>query len=97
LGRVYGQQMIGFFSQHYRPLLYVLIALAVTVGIGALVYFKWYRPKAQREERERGEEVQNFPVPGRHPKDRDGGSSQDQQPAIVSDTLAAAPKPKEKP
>jgi membrane protein YqaA with SNARE-associated domain len=48
LGRVYGQQMIRFFSRHYRPLLYLLISLAVTAGIGALVYFKWYRPTSQR-------------------------------------------------
>jgi membrane protein YqaA with SNARE-associated domain len=74
LGRAYGQQMIVFFSRHYRPLLYVLIALAATAGIGALVYFKWYRPKAQREERERGEQVENLPVPGRHARDRDGGT-----------------------
>ena len=26
LGRIYGQQMIGFFSRHYRPMLYILIA-----------------------------------------------------------------------
>ena len=49
-GRFYGQQMIDFCSRHYRPMMYVLIALAVAAGIGALVYFKWYRPKAQREE-----------------------------------------------
>jgi membrane protein YqaA with SNARE-associated domain len=48
LGRVYGQQMIGFFTRHYRPLLFLLIAVAVTAGIGALVYFKWYRPHQQR-------------------------------------------------
>jgi membrane protein YqaA with SNARE-associated domain len=48
LGRVYGQQMIRFFSRHYRSLLYVIISLAVTAGIGALVYFKWYRPARQR-------------------------------------------------
>jgi len=68
LGRSYGRQMIAFFSRHYRPMLYVLIALAVTAGIGALVYFKWYRPKVQREERARGEQVEEFPVPGRHPR-----------------------------
>jgi membrane protein YqaA with SNARE-associated domain len=79
-GRVYGQEMIGFVSRHYRSVMYVLIALAVTAGIGALVYFfKWYRPKAQREERERGEQVEEFPVPGRHPSDRRGGSGQDQR------------------
>ena len=49
LGRVYGQQMISFFTRHYRLLLYVLISVAVTAGIGALVYFKWYRPHQQRE------------------------------------------------
>jgi membrane protein YqaA with SNARE-associated domain len=49
LGRIYGQQMIDFFSRHYRPTMYALIALAVTAGIGALFYFKWYLPKAQRE------------------------------------------------
>jgi len=48
LGRVYGQQMIGFFTRHYRFLLYVLISVLVTAGIGTLVYFKWYRPKQQR-------------------------------------------------
>ena len=53
LGRIYGQQMIDFFSRHYRPMLYVLISLAVTAGIGALVYYKWYRPRAQRKEEAR--------------------------------------------
>ncbi len=51
LGRIYGRQMIGFFSRYYQPMLYVLIALAVTSGIGALIYFKWYRPRAQRKKR----------------------------------------------
>jgi len=45
LGRVYGQQMISFFSRHYRALLYVLISVLAAAGIGALVYFKWYKPK----------------------------------------------------
>jgi len=49
LGRVYGQQMVAFFSRHYRPLLYVLISVVVIAGIGALVYFKWYRPTQQPE------------------------------------------------
>jgi uncharacterized membrane protein YdjX (TVP38/TMEM64 family) len=39
LGRIYGRQMIDFFSRHYRPTMYALIALAVAAGIGALVYF----------------------------------------------------------
>jgi membrane protein YqaA with SNARE-associated domain len=50
LGRIYGQRMIDFFSRHYRSTLYFLIALAVTAGIGALVYFKLCRPMAQRKQ-----------------------------------------------
>ena len=69
LGSIYGRRVISFFSRYYRPMLYVLIALALIAGIGALVYFKWYRPKAQQEERDRGEQVQEFPVPGRRPRD----------------------------
>lgn len=65
-GRAYGKQMIEFFTRYYHPMLYALIAFAVVAGIGAAVYFIWYRPKAQRKERERGEQVQEFPVPGRH-------------------------------
>jgi len=63
--RIYGRRMISSFSRYYRPMLYFLIALAVTAGVIALAYFKWYRPKVQREERERGEQVEQFPIPGR--------------------------------
>jgi membrane protein YqaA with SNARE-associated domain len=45
LGSIYGLRMIGFFSRHYRAMLNVLIALAVAAGIGALFYFKRYRPQ----------------------------------------------------
>jgi hypothetical protein len=79
LGRIYSQQMIAFFSRHYRPMLYVLIALAATAGIVALIYFKWYRPKVQREERARGEQVETFPVPGRHAKGRVDHFTQDKR------------------
>lgn len=78
LGSAYGRRIIGFFSHYYQPMLYVLIALAVLAGIGALVYFTWYRPRAQREERERGEPVEEFPLPRRHPGDSDGGSTRDE-------------------
>jgi membrane protein YqaA with SNARE-associated domain len=78
-GRIYGRRMIDFFSRYYRPTLYFLIALAVMAGIGALVYFKWYRPMAQRAERERGEPVDKFPVPGRHPRNVTAVSPQDQR------------------
>jgi len=70
LGRIYGRQMIDFFSRHYRSMVHLLVALIVISVIGALVYFKWYRPTAQRQERERGEEIEKFPIPGRHPKRR---------------------------
>jgi len=50
LGRIYGRQMIGFFSRHYPPMPYVLVSLAVTAGIGVLVYFMWYRPMEQRKQ-----------------------------------------------
>lgn len=79
LGRTYGQQMIGFFSRHYQQVLYVLIPLAVTAGIGALVYFKWYRSTAPREERERRQQVEESPGLDQHPRDRDGGSTQDKK------------------
>ena len=52
LGRVYGQQMIGFFSRNYRLLMYILIVIAVLAAIGALIYFLWYRPGKQHKERE---------------------------------------------
>ena len=63
LGRTYSQQLINFFSRFYRPMLYGLIALVLVGGLGATIYFGWYRPKAQREERGKGEQVEEFPVP----------------------------------
>jgi membrane protein YqaA with SNARE-associated domain len=50
VGRIYGRQMISFFSRRYRQSLYALIALAVMAGITALVYFKWYQPRRQHQE-----------------------------------------------
>lgn len=63
LGHVYGKAILSWLSQYYDPLLYTFIGLACLGGIGALIYFKWYRPKRQREERERGEPVETFPIP----------------------------------
>ena len=45
LSRLYGARMISFVTRHYEQAMYFLIALAVAAGIGALVYFKWYRPR----------------------------------------------------
>jgi len=45
LAKLYGTAILGWLGRYYKPLLYILIALGVLGGIGALVYFKWYRPK----------------------------------------------------
>jgi membrane protein YqaA with SNARE-associated domain len=64
IGHIYGHAIIGFLSQYYKPVLYGLIGLAALAVLGALLYFKFYRPKRQREEKQRGEPVEQFPVPG---------------------------------
>jgi len=48
LGKLYGTAIVGWLGRYYKPFLYVLIALGVLGGIGALLYFKWYRPKHQQ-------------------------------------------------
>jgi membrane protein YqaA with SNARE-associated domain len=68
VGHTYGDAIIGWLSQYYKPVLYGLIGLAVLGAIAALVYFKWYRPKVQRQEKQRGEKVEEFPVPGKRRK-----------------------------
>lgn len=68
MAHVYGKSILGWLDKYYHPLLYALLALAAAGAIGALVYFKWYRPKRQREERTRGEPVEQFPLP--HHKNR---------------------------
>ena len=50
LGRIYGRQIIDFFMQHYKAATYVLIALAMIAGIGALIYFKWIRPRSGQKD-----------------------------------------------
>jgi membrane protein YqaA with SNARE-associated domain len=47
LGRLYGTAIAGWLSRYYKPFFYVLISLGVAAGIGALLYFKWYRPRHQ--------------------------------------------------
>jgi len=72
IGHVYGKTIISGLSQYYQPVLYGLIALAVLGAIAALLYFKWYRPKVQRQERQRGEKVEEFPIPGKRREKRSG-------------------------
>lgn len=54
VGHLYGQAIIGFLSQYYKPMLYFVIAVGVVGGIAGLLYLKWYRPKKKREEQQRG-------------------------------------------
>jgi membrane protein DedA with SNARE-associated domain len=72
IGHVYGKTIISGLSQYYQPVLYGLIALAVLGAIAAMLYFKWYRPKVQRQERQRGEKVEEFPIPGKRRDKRSG-------------------------
>ena len=65
LGHIYGQAIIGFFARYEQPVLYSLIVLAVLGAMAALLYFKYYRPKRRRQEKQRGEPVEEFPIPGR--------------------------------
>ncbi len=65
LGHVYGKEIISFFSRYKDPVLYSLIALGGLAGVGALLYFKYYRPKRRAEEKRRGEPVEELPIPGR--------------------------------
>ncbi|HVZ60100.1 MAG TPA: VTT domain-containing protein [Terriglobales bacterium] len=46
IGHRYGTGIIGFFSHYRRPLLYAVVSLAVVAGMGAAVYFGWYRRRA---------------------------------------------------
>src|SRR6185437_5005064 len=65
LGRMYGTAIISTLGAYYKPVLYSLLGLALLGTVTALVYFKWYRPKRQRQERTRGEPVEQFPIPFR--------------------------------
>ena len=47
LGRTYGRAVADFFSRHYQSMLYLLIGLAFTAGIGLLIYFTHHRAAAR--------------------------------------------------
>jgi len=63
LAHIYGTAITHWVSQYYKPVLYTLIVLGVLGGIAALLYFNWYRPKKQREQKRKGAKVEEFPVP----------------------------------
>jgi membrane protein DedA with SNARE-associated domain len=48
LANLYGTAIVGWLGRYYKPLLYILISLAFAGAMGALLYFKWYRPKHQQ-------------------------------------------------
>ena len=78
LARIYGRYIIHFITVYKRPMTWALVILAMLGGIAALLYFKYYRPKRQREEKAAGEPVEDFPIPGQ-------GNQKLQQPTTVSD------------
>lgn len=88
LGHIYGKAIIHLIHQYHEPMLYTIIALASAAGIGALVYFKYYRPKRRREEKQRGEPVEELPIPGRGnqklKEQREGGGENNQESAEES-------------
>ena len=49
LGRIYGRQIVNVLTEHYLFMSNLLIALMIATVIGAVAYFAWYRPKAQRK------------------------------------------------
>ena len=53
LGVVYGRHIVRFFSQYYKPALFLLIGLAVVGGILALIQYCRYR---NRTTDDRGEQ-----------------------------------------
>jgi membrane protein YqaA with SNARE-associated domain len=63
LGRFYGTAILASLRPYYEPLLYTLIALGGLAALAALLYFKWYRPNKQRQERSQGQQVESFPIP----------------------------------
>jgi len=64
LGRVYGHRVVDVVAAHYQFMEKLLIALAIGVLIGGVVYFAWYRPKAKREHH--AHDTQNAPPDNVH-------------------------------
>jgi NO-binding membrane sensor protein with MHYT domain len=48
MGAIYGDAIVGFFRQYYKPALYTLIGLAVAGGAVAIYQYMKYRGRRQR-------------------------------------------------
>ena len=48
LSSLYGTAIVGWLGRYYKPLLYILISLAVLGSLGVLLYVVWYRPAHRR-------------------------------------------------
>lgn len=46
LGAIYGRHIVRFFSQYYKPALFILIGLAVVGGVMALIQYYRYKNRA---------------------------------------------------
>jgi membrane protein DedA with SNARE-associated domain len=64
IGHRYGKLLLQVLGKYRAPAIWFLLSLAVLGGIGALVYFKYYRPKRRQEQRDAGEPVEDLPIPG---------------------------------
>lgn len=94
LGHIYGKAIIHLIHKYHQPMLYTIIALASAGGIAALVYFKYYRPKRRREEKQRGEPVEELPIPGQGnqklKEQQEGKSDKDETKSTGSETKKSA-------
>ena len=49
VGHRYGTWIISVVTSYRQEILYALIALGVAIGLGLLVFFKWYLPRQKRK------------------------------------------------
>jgi membrane protein YqaA with SNARE-associated domain len=71
---LYGKQIVNWGAEYYEPIFWSLIGLAVLGGVVTLLYFLWYRPKKQREQRQQHRKVEQFPNPFSRSKMPDANS-----------------------
>ena len=49
LGAIYGRHIVRFFSQYYKPALFILIGLALIGGVLALIQYYRYKDKSDHD------------------------------------------------